>query len=72
MRQEWLNIWMDLAEYARGHSTISVVSIFHQRGNRGGGEGVFLSIMATTKETRFRNGGIPDTTGLIKTVVTYQ
>ena len=50
MRQEWLNIWMDLAEYARGHSTSSVVPIFHHRGNRGGG-GYFLSSMATTKVT---------------------
>ena len=52
MRQEWINIWMDLAEYARDHSTSSVVSIFHQRGNRGRG-GLFVSRMATTKVTRF-------------------
>ena len=37
MRQEWLNIWMDLAEAARGHSTSSIIPIFHKRGNRGGG-----------------------------------
>ena len=39
MRQEWLNIWMDLAEAARGRSTSSVVPIFHKRGSRGGGGG---------------------------------
>ena len=33
MRQEWLNIWMDLAEYARDHSTSSVLPIFHNMGN---------------------------------------
>ena len=49
MRQEWLNIWMDLAEAARGHSTSSILPIFHKRGNRGGG--LFLASMATNKVT---------------------
>ena len=37
MRQEWLNIWMDLSEATRGRNTSYVVPVFHKRGIRGGG-----------------------------------
>ena len=56
MRQEWLNIWMDLSEAARGPSTSSVVPIFHKRGIRGGG----LASMATTKVTRVSPTTLPN------------
>ena len=64
MKQEWINIWMDLDEYARDHSTISVVPIFHQRGNKGRG-GLFLSSMATTKVTRFSPTTLPNRESII-------
>ena len=39
MRQEWLNIWMDISEAVRGHITSYVVPIFHKRGIGVGGRG---------------------------------
>ena len=59
MRQEWLNIWMDLAEAVRCHSTSSIIPIFHKRGNRGGG-GYFLASMATNKVTIFSPTTLPN------------
>ena len=44
MRQEWLNIWMDLAEYARDHGTSSVFPIFHKMGSRVGEGGYFEKV----------------------------
>ena len=46
MRQEWLNIFMDLAEAARAHRTSSGVPIFQKRGSGGGVGGRYGFILS--------------------------